>query len=176
MGLFGRRIKPPAQLRKALGPDERFLALADDGAATIAATQVGLWLPVADVAVGWRRVDWDLVVKATWTDAGLALVEGTVDSHGIVTDLPTALIRPAEPRNLPAVVRARVEHSIGRWEQLHVPGGTGRIVGRRRAGVDGLRWTGRLDTGTPDTTEARAVLVDYLERIAALPPESLVEY
>jgi hypothetical protein len=68
-----------------------------------------------------------------------------------------------------------VERSIGRWEQVHVPGGTGRIVGRRRPEVDGLRWTARLDTGTPDTPAARAVLVDYLARIAALPPEALME-
>ena len=173
MQLLPRRIKPPARLRALLEPGERLLGLADSGAATVAATQFGLWIPaVAD----WRRIDWDAVVKATWTEAGLQVIEGTLDEQGIVTDLPPVLLAPAEPRNLPTVVRARVEGSIGRWEQVQVPGGTGRIVGRRRPGVDGLRWTARLDSGTPDTPAARAVLVDYLARIAALPAEALVEY
>jgi len=176
MGLFSlvnRRIRPPAGLRGLLQPGERLLGLADSGAETVAASQFGLWLPEP---AGWRRIDWDAVVKATWTETGLAVIEGTVDADGIVTDLPAVRVRPAEPRNLPVLVRARVERSIGRWEQVQVPGGTGRIVGRRRPGVDGLRWTARLDTGTPDTPAARSVLVDYLTRIAALPPEALMEY
>lgn len=173
MGLFAGRVKPPAQLRKLLGPDERLLAVADADRAMIVATQFGLWLPTE--AAGWRRVDWDQVVKATWTDSGLELIEGELDAQGIVTDLPAVRLRPAEPRNLPAVLRVRVERSIGRWEQVQVPGGTGRIIGRRKAGVDGLQWTGRLDSGTPDSAEAREVLAGYLARIAALPPEALIE-
>lgn len=176
MGLFSRlnrRIKPPAGLRGLLQPGERLLGLADSGAETVAASQFGLWLP--ESSQGWRRIDWDAVVKATWTETGLAVIEGTVDADGIVTDLPVIRVRPAEPRNLPTVVRVRVERSIGRWEQVQVPGGTGRIVGRRRPGVDGLCWTARLDTGTPDTPAARSVLVGYLARIAALPPEALME-
>jgi hypothetical protein len=172
MRLLRRRIKLPAGLRALLEPGERLLGLADSGPGTVAATQFGLWIPAA---AGWRRIDWDTVVKATWTEAGLQLVEGALDEQGVVTDLPPVRLAPAEPRNLPTVVRARVEHSIGRWEQVHVPGGTGRIVGRRRPGVDGLRWTARLDTGTPDSPQARRVLADYLARIAALPPEALVE-
>lgn len=176
MPILPRRIKPPTELRKSLTGDERFLAIADSGATTVAATQLGLWLPVADPpGQGWRRVDWDQVVKATWTGRGLELIEGDVDPQGIVTDRAPRLIAPTEPRNLPAVVRARVERSIGRWEQVRVPGGTGRIVGRRKFAVNGLSWTARLDTGTPDTAQARAVLVDYLDRIAAMTPEELVQ-
>jgi hypothetical protein len=172
MRLLSRRIKPPARLRGLLEPGERLLGLADSGPATIAATQFGLWIPAAE---DWRRIDWDAVVKATWTEAGLQVIEGSLDEQGIVTDLPPVRLAPSEPRNLPTVVRARVERSIGRWEQVQVPGGTGRIVGRRRPGVDGLRWTARLDSGTPDSPQARAVLVGYLARIAALPPEALLE-
>lgn len=172
MPLLPRRIKPPAELRKAMDPGERLLAVADSGPDTVAATQLGLWLPEAET---WRRIGWESVVKATWTDTGLQVIEGEVDSEGIVTDREPVQLRPADPRNLPIVVRARVERSIGRWEQVHVPGGTGRIVGRRKPGVNGLQWTARLDSGTPDTPEARVVLAGYLARIAALPPEDLIE-
>ncbi|MGI8665895.1 MAG: hypothetical protein ACR2N4_07685 [Jatrophihabitans sp.] len=175
MKLFPQRIRPPAQLRKLLGPDERWLAIADHGLLTVAATQLGLWLPADTATAGWRRVDWDQVVKASWTESGLELIEAELDERGIVTDRAPTRIRPAEPRNLPVVVRARVERSIGRWEQVHVPGGTGRIVGRRKPGVDGVHWTARLDSGTPDSPEARDVLAGYLARIAELPPEALVE-
>lgn len=165
--MFGRPTLP-AGLRSQFGRDERLLALADDGPAAVAATNLGVWLPVAD-GPGWRRVGWHEVVKATWTEAGLEVVEGSADADGVVSDLAPVRYQLAEPRNLPTVVRQRVERSIGRWEQVRVPGGTGRIVGRRAAGVNGISWTARLDSGTPDTPEARAVLVGYLEKVRALP-------
>jgi len=186
MALLGRRLRPPAALRKLLTGDERLLAMAEDGPATVVATQFGLWVPAAEddrgsgqatvpdaTVPGWRRVDWDQVVKASWTESGMQLIEGVLDDSGVVTDLPPRLLPLAEPRNLPAVVKTRVEASIARWEQVRVPGGTGRIVARRTPGKDGLRWTGRLDSGTPDLPQARAALVEYLDRLATLTPEQL---
>lgn len=179
MALLPRRVKPPTTLRKLLDPDERILAVADlSGSPAVVATQRGLWLPVpaagsGDAGTGWRRVDWDQVVKATWSEDGLHVIEGTVDEQGIVTDLPEFTVRFSDARNLPTVVRTRVESSIGRWEQVRVPGGTGRLVGRRTAGVDGLRWTARLDTGTPNSPAAREALVDYLGQVARMTPEQL---
>jgi hypothetical protein len=158
---FGR-TKPPAELRSRLDAGERLLAVADDGPASVAASQFGLWLPADG---GWRRIGWHDIVKATWSEAGLEVIEGR-DENGIVLDLPPLRYRLSEPRNLPATVRERVEHSIGRWEQVRVPGGTARIVARRRPGQDGLRWTARLDAGTPDSAEARAVLAGYLARLS----------
>ena len=172
MGILPRRIKPPTALRKSLVGDERFLAIADSGDRTVAATQSGLWLPAES---GWRRLYWDRVVKATWTGDAIDIIEGEVDDRGLVHDLPPFSVRLTEPRNLPPILRKRVEQSIARWEQVKVPGGTGRIIARKRAGVDGLEWTARLDSGTPDTPEARQVLVDYLGKIAALSPEQLVQ-
>jgi hypothetical protein len=179
MALFGRRLRLPAELRGLLAPDERVLAMAEDGPAAVAATQFGLWLPVdpepvlgADSAVpGWRRIGWDQVVKATWDEDGLQVIEGVLDDRGLVTDLPTLTLRLAEPRTLPAVLKTRVEASIARWEQVRVPGGSGRIVARRRPGTDGLLWTARLDSGTPDSPAARAALADYLDRVARLTSE-----
>ncbi|HEX8081583.1 MAG TPA: hypothetical protein VF557_15340 [Jatrophihabitans sp.] len=192
MALFGRRLRVPAGLRGLLAPDERLLAMAEDGPAAVAATQFGLWLPVgpasvvaepvgpgsvvvepvvdqaepASAAPGWRRIGWEHVVKATWGEDGLQVIEGVLDDAGVVTDLPALTLRLAEPRNLPAVVKTRVEASIARWEQVRVPGGTGRVVARRRTGMDGLLWTARLDSGTPDSDTARAALLDYLDRVA----------
>jgi hypothetical protein len=181
MALFGR-LRPPAGLRALFDEHERLLAMAEDGSAAVAATQFGLWLPVTrdagaaelgSPAAGWRRIGWDQVVLATWTENGLHVIEGTRDEVGVVTDLPTVTLRLAEPRNLPAVVKTRVEASIARWEQVRVPGGTGRIVARRRPGQDGLVWTARLDSGTPDSEAARAALAGYLDRAAKLTSEQL---
>lgn len=172
--VFGRPKVPPP-LRSQFDREERLLGLADDGAAAVAATNLGLWLPLPDEG-GWRRVGWQDVVKATWTEAGLEVIEGVADTDGVVSDQPPVRYRLQEPRNLPVVVRKRVELSIGRWEQVRVPGGTGRIVGRREPGVNGVQWTARLDSGTPDSPEARAVLVDYLERVRALPSGETADY
>jgi hypothetical protein len=193
MALFGRRLRPPAELRALFGEHERVLAMAEDGPAAVAATQFGLWQPVTQdagsatavgsdagsaqvsgsPAAGWRRIGWDQVVLATWTENGLQVIEGVLDDAGVVTDLPMLTLRLAEPRNLPAEVKTRVEASIARWEQVRVPGGTGRIVARRRPGTDGLVWTARLDSGTPDSEQARAALAGYLDRVAKLSPEQL---
>ena len=181
MALFGRRQRPPAQLRALFDQHERVLAMADDGPAAVAATQFGLWLPAGPESSvedgggspGWRRVGWDQVVKATWGEDGLQVIEGVVDDAGMVTDLPARTVRLAEPRTLPAVVKTRVEASIARWEQVRVPGGTGRVVARRRPGRDGLVWTARLDSGTPDSAPAREALAGYLQRAAMLAPEQV---
>lgn len=163
--LFGR-VRPPVGLRRRLAGGERLLALADGGSAALAASQWGLWLPGLD---DWRRIGWDDIVKATWSEDGLEVIEGQ-DIDGIVSDLPPLRYRLSEPRNLPAVVRQRVEHSIARWEQVRVPGGTARIVARRRPGQDGLRWTARLDAGTPNSPPAREALAGYLARVRELSP------
>jgi hypothetical protein len=141
---------------------ERTLAVGDTSDAAVVATNIGLWLPDGP---SWRRVGWQDVVKATWSGDSLQLIEGTVDG-GLITDLPVRTVVLSDPRNLPAVVRIRVEASIARWEQVQVPGGSARLVARRVPGMDGFTWTARLDTGTPDSEAARAVLRSYLEQVA----------
>lgn len=174
MALWSRRLRPPAGLRGLLTGDERLLAMADDGPAAVAATQYGLWLPAeSGDAPGWRRIGWEQVVKATWGEDGLQVIEGVRDESGVVTDRPALTLQLAEPRTLPAVVKTRVEASIARWEQVRVPGGTARIVARRRPGTDGLLWTARLDTGTPDSAAARDALLGYLDRVTRQASEQL---
>jgi hypothetical protein len=158
----------PAALRDRLDAHERVLSVADLADSVIVATQLGLWLPEPDAAGSpWRRIGWECVVKATWTETGLQVVEGVSDENGVVGDLPEVGLNLTAPRNLPSVVKQRVENSIARWEQVRVPDGTARLVARRVPGKDGLRWTARLDTGTPDTMQARQILVTYLRQITS---------
>jgi hypothetical protein len=166
VALLSRRRRPPAELRRLLDRNERVLAVAESDESIVAATQLGLWLPAGPT---WRRIGWDRVVKASWTNEGLHLIEGRLDEAGLVIDEPVVIVRLTEPQNLPTVVRTRVETSIARTDQVRVPGGTGRIVARRVPGQDGLMWTARMDSGTPDTTAARAVLQNYLTRASDAP-------
>jgi len=167
-----RWVRPPAELRRQLDHTERVLALAETAESVVAATNLGLWLPLGGgEVVSWRRIVWNRVVKVTWTEAGLQVIEGDADETGVISDLPTVAVALAEPRNLPSVVRTRVETSIARSESVQVPGGSGRVVARRVPGQDGLVWTARVDTGTPDTEAARAVLRDYLGRVRSAPVE-----
>jgi hypothetical protein len=166
VALLSRWVRPPAEFRSLLTGTERVLAQAEGDPAVVVATNLGLWLP-ADGPAGWRRISWHRVVKATWTDGRLEVVEGELDGDGVVLDLAPVSIALSEPRNLPSVVRTRVETSIARSEQVAVPGGSGRVVARREPGVDGVTWTARLDTGTIDTPAARAVLAEYRRQAAA---------
>jgi hypothetical protein len=46
-------------------------------------------------------------------------------------------------------------------------------VARRVPGVDGVTWTARLDSGTPETQTDRATLVAYLARVAEAASQQL---
>jgi hypothetical protein len=167
-----RWIRPPAELRKLFVGQERALAVGDTEHSVVVATNYGLWLPVADEpSAGWRRIGWDLVVKANWAADRLVLIEGVLHDSGQLTDLPAVTVDLVEPRNLPSVVRTRVEASIARSEQVNLPGGTGRLVARRVPGVDGLTWTARLDAATPSTELDVQTLLAYLDRARDAPTE-----
>ena len=67
------------------------------------------------------------------------------------------------PRDLPPVVRKRVEQNIVQRELVTVTGGAVRFVGRKRPGHDGVYWWARLEPGTPDTTRLRSAVRNRLE-------------
>jgi hypothetical protein len=167
MALFSRWVRTPAEIRRLFAPQERMLALGDGpaGSTVVVASQLGLWVHPDDSS-GWRRIGWDRIVKATWADGRLEIVEGDTDADGVVSDRPPVSFALDQPRNVPSVVRNRVEASIARTEMVTVPGGSGRVVARRVPGVDGLHWTARLDSGTPWSVEAQEALARY-RRIAA---------
>jgi hypothetical protein len=139
----------PAQRRPPLEPDERVVAWAgateDD---LVVVTNRGVWLPGAAGRLGWHEIH-----KATWSGRQLTLVPAReVDQHdgyAIVEDLPSAVHTLLDPDRVPGAVRTRVTRSIAYSAHHLLPGGGGaRVVARRVSGVDGLRWTVRLDPGT----------------------------
>ena len=161
--MFGRR-RPPADLVRQLAPDDRVVAWATtaDGA-TVLASQIGLWWPDGD---GNRLIGWERIDKATWTEAGLTVVEAEVVDGVLLVDRPAATVQIAEPGDLPHVVRRRVEASVARSELQPVPGGLARFVARRVPGLNGLTWWARLEPGTRDSAEVRQAVADLIEQLS----------
>jgi hypothetical protein len=148
--VFGRRRKPPANLRPQLERNERVLAwarVAGDPGSAVVVTTYGLWLPGRTERLGWH-----LVHKATWTGSRLNVVPGRPVGEGptytVMTDDTPIDVALAEPRDVPPTVRERVTKSVAYTAHYPLPGGGVRVVGRREAGANGLRWHVRYDEGT----------------------------
>jgi hypothetical protein len=161
--VFGRE-RPPAGLLALLDHDERVVAWASADSGTVAATTRGLWVPAVD---GYRRIGWELVDKAVWRDGVLTVVEAEVVDDVILRELPPLALALAEPRDVPAAVRRRVEASVVRSELLHVDGGAARFVARRVPRRDGVVWRARLEPGTVDAPATRASVQARLDELAA---------
>ena len=157
MALFGRREQPPAELLALLGRDERVVSWADTSdASVIAATPLGLWWPFAD---GPRRMQWEHIDKVMWREGGeFTVIEADVIDDVLLVDRPAVTAVLATPRDLPPIVRKRVEGNIVKRELVSVPDGSVRFVARRRPGSDGVTWWAHLEAGTPDTPEVRAAI------------------
>ena len=149
MALFSRPRLPPAVAeRLALLPGERVVAWGtgpgpEPGTtAYVVATDRALHLP--DWA-GGSRVPWDLVQRASWAD-------GVLDVS--VRDSPRArprrvVVRLDDERELPVVVRERVEASIEVQQHLDLegrPGGVA-VAARRVSDTGELRWSLSFDPG-----------------------------
>jgi hypothetical protein len=85
----------------------------------------------------------------------------------ILVDRPPVSTRIVNPRDLPPIVRKRVESSVVRSEVHPVPGGAARFVGRRIPGRDGVTWWVRLEPGTRDTTATRAGIAERVNGLRA---------
>jgi hypothetical protein len=159
-----RRDRPPPAVLAVLDEDERVVSWADTAEGdVVAATPLGLWWPFPS---GLRRIPWQRVSKATWRDGVLGIVEGGVED-GLITDRPAVSASLTTPRDLPLVVRKRVNQNIVKTELVSVAGGAVRFVQRRRPGADGLEWTARLEPGTPATPEIRAAVLARLALLRA---------
>lgn len=168
MALFTRREKPPAEITADLEPDERVLSWADtDRADVVVATNLGLWWPGAD---GRRRIPWQHIDKATWRDDIVTVIEADVVDDELLVDRPPVHATLTVPRDLPAIVRKRVEATIVRSELLRVGGGTVRFVARRRPGHDGVVWWARLEPGTRADPVVRSAIAARLAVLRAQQP------
>lgn len=165
MSLLKRRERPPPDLVAAIGKDERVVSWADtDGDAVIAATPRGLWWPEPD---GPRCMPWQFIDKVVWRDGRLIVVEADVEDDLLLVDRPAVSAVLTTPRDLPPVVRKRVEANIVRTELATVDGGAVRFVARRQPGRDGVHWWARLEPGTPDSGAVRSAIRARLEILRA---------
>jgi hypothetical protein len=167
VALFGRRERPRSSIVDALGADERLLSWADTATgAAVAATSRGLWWPGTG---GPELIPWHLVNKVRWQAGTLTVTPARVVDDVFLEDLVPRSVRLAEPRDLPPVIRKRVEENIVRSELAAVSGGAVRFVARRVPGQDGMSWWARLEPGTPDTEPTRSAARARVERLRSEP-------
>jgi hypothetical protein len=156
MALFRRRERPPAESLSSLDEGERFVSWADTSMGTVVmATSLGLWWPFPE---GPRRIPWQHIDKVVWRDGVLTVTEADVVDEALLIDRVPVAARLSAPRDLPPVVRKRVESNIVKSELVAVPGGAVRFVARREPGHDGVTWLARIEPGTPDTGRLRAAI------------------
>jgi len=143
---------------------ERIVSWADTATDSfVAATPTGLWWPDAS---GLRCIGWDRIDKAVWRESMLVVIEADVVDDVFLVDRVPVTVQLVRPRDLPPVVRKRVESNIVRSELHPVPGGSARFVARRIPGRDGVTWWARLEDGVDaNNPQVRAHVRD---RVAAL--------
>lgn len=156
MARFARRERPPADALAGLDQDERVVSWADTfDHDVVVATRLGLWWPEPE---GRRRIQWQHIDKAVWRDEVLSVIEADVVDDALLVDRAPLSARLTTPRDLPPVIRKRIESIIVKTELLTIAGGAVRFVARRQPGRDGVIWWARLEPGTPDTDRVRAAV------------------
>ncbi|MFL6071798.1 MAG: hypothetical protein ACJ73S_00090 [Mycobacteriales bacterium] len=163
MALF-RRHKPPAEVTARLERHDRLLAWgALDGGGYAAASRLGL-LYGADGRLGWHEID-----KVAWADGVMEIIPDIEVADGVVEPAPPVRLVFTEPGDMPLVVRDRVTRSIVVNTHHQFGGGGGvRVLARRVAGQDGLRWLLRYDRGTDrEDPEVRARAEALLAEVRA---------
>lgn len=160
MRLFGRREVPPPDVVAQLPPDDRVVSWADVvGGGVVIATPSGLWWPDDGAH---RRIGWQHITKAVWQDGVLSVIEADVQDELLLVDRAPIAAAFEVPRDLPPVVRKRIETNVVRSELMPVSGGNARLVGRRIPGRDGVQWWARLEDGTPDSEPVRSAVREAL--------------
>jgi hypothetical protein len=168
------RNRAPASVRATLERDERVLAwgtvaapsaapVTPDGGRHVVATNLGLWWPDEPP----RRIPWHRIVRATWSERGLTVVEADVVDDLLLVERPPRLATLVTEGKIPPQVRKRVEGSIAATHEVHLDDGPAMIIARRVPGQDGQLWLARLGPTTPDTERARGQLRAVLDRFQA---------
>ena len=165
MRLFHRKDIPPPEVIAHLPKDERVVSWADVlGGSVVLATPAGLWWPDGS---GYRLIAWPHITKATWQERTLKVVEAEVVDDLLLVDKAPVAADLEVPRDLPPVVRKRIENNVVHSELVGVVGGNARLVARRIPGQDGVRWWARLEDGTPDTAQIRSAITARLAVLRA---------
>lgn len=161
MKLFTRRERPPAEVVALLTPTDRIVSWAPttDGPALVA-SRLGLWWPTVD---GPRRIGWELIDKATWQGNSVTVVEADLMDDLLLVDRAPVSVELAEARDLPPIIRQRVQSGVVSSELVASAEVAMRVVGRRVPGRDGVSWWARLEPGTSDTPEVREIVHDVLD-------------
>ena len=184
--MFGRK-RLPASVRSILDRDERVLAwgivagpnvgpgaqsdaesIAEPvgnaaGARHVVATNLGLWWPDEPP----RRIPWHLIVRATWSERGLTVVEADIVEDLLLVERSPRVARLVTEGKIPPQVRKRVEGSISTTHEVRLDDGPALVIARRVTGQDGQLWLARLGPRTPDTELARAQLRALVDRFQA---------
>jgi hypothetical protein len=163
--VFGRN-RPPAEVRQRLDVEERVLAwgtVGPDGAdrGYVVATNVGLWWPDDPP----RRIPWHLIVRASWSERGLSVVEADIVDDLLLAERPARTVALENTGKIPPVVRQRVEGSIAITHEARLDDGPVRIVARRISGQDGHVWLARLGPGMADSERSRAQLTALVDEL-----------
>jgi hypothetical protein len=156
MAMFHRRDAPPADVVAQLPRDERVVSWADAlGGSVVVATPSGLWWPADG---GPRLIAWQHISKATWQGRTLQVTEADVVDDLLLVDREPVAVDLEVPRDLPPVVRKRIEANVVRSELLGIVGGVARFVARRVPGQDGVQWWARLEEATSDSPQIRSAV------------------
>lgn len=155
------RDPAPADVVRLLDKDDRVVSWAPvAGGGSLAASRFGLWWPAPD---GPRRIDWQLIDKASWAGNTVTVVEAELIDDLLLVDRDPVSAQLEQPRDLPPTIRQRVQSGVVSSELVTGGGVAMRVVGRRVPGRDGVSWWARLEPGIPDTPEVRAVVHDVLD-------------
>ncbi len=138
-------------------------AESDDDARHIVATNLGLWWPDEPP----RRIPWHLIMRATWSERGLTVVEADVVDDLLLVERPPRVAPLLAEGKIPPQVRKRVEGSISTTHEVRLDDGPALVIARRVTGQDGQLWLARLGPRTPDTELARAQLRALVDRFRA---------
>ena len=158
--------RAPAAARRRLDGSEHIVAWAAPEAgsadAPLVVTNFGIWWPVGGDA---RRIGWERVDKAVWSDDILTVTEADVVDDLLLVERAPVSVRLLSPGSVPPAVRKRVESTVAHRHEVIVDGRMVRIVARRVPGHDGLRWWARLPADLADTPEVRAYLQAVIGRL-----------
>ena len=158
--------RAPAAARRRLDSAEHIVGWsvpeAGSADAPLVVTNLGIWWPVGGDA---RRIGWERVDKAVWSDDTLTVTEADVVDDLLLVERAPVSVRLPSPGSVPTAVRKRVESTVAHRHEAIIDGRMVRIVARRVPGHDGLRWWALLPADMPDTPEVRAYLRALIGRL-----------